>query len=418
MNRVLITGLGVVCPVGNDRDAFWDNLTAGRSGVDTLTLFDASTFPVRIGGEVKRFDPSPVFRDFPEARDLTDRKVLLALAAARETVRDAGLPPDALENALLSIGIGLEFVLLEHLIPFAQPGNNGSSAIRELLARHATKPMRTPLDSAGEILGRRYGLLAGRYTHCAACAASSQAIGEAFHLLRDDGPALALVGGTDCMLNPVGLGGFSLLRVLSEENDTPQRACRPFDATRVGTVLGEGAAFLLLETEKHALARKAPVYAEVIGYSSSLDAHRVSDPDPDGRGAALCMSRALRDAALVPDDVDCVNAHATGTVKNDGVETAAIKRVLGKRAYEIPVHAVKSMTGHIIAACGAIEAVAASLTISRSTVPPTINLRHPDPDCDLAYVPDRSRPFTGDTVISNSFAFGGHNAALVFRRYA
>jgi 3-oxoacyl-[acyl-carrier-protein] synthase II len=218
------------------------------------------------------------------------------------------------------------------------------------------------------------------------------------------------------MINPLGLGGFGLLRVLSDENESPHRACRPFDATRKGTVLGEGAAFLVLETAGHAAARKAQPVAEILGYGSSLDAYRVSDPDPSGRGTRLSMSLALQDARMEPTDVDCVSAHGTGTVKNDAVETQAIKDVLCQRAQQIPVHAVKSMTGHLIAAAGAVEAVAAVMTLSRRIVPPTLNLQQPDRLCDLDYVPGRARRFAGKTVLSNSFGFGGQNAALLFGR--
>jgi 3-oxoacyl-[acyl-carrier-protein] synthase II len=220
------------------------------------------------------------------------------------------------------------------------------------------------------------------------------------------------------MLNPLGLGGFSLLRVLSDENDQPQRACRPFDASRKGTVLGEGSAFVVMETLDNALERQANIYAEIIGYSSSMDAYRVSDPDNTGRGAVQSMTKALEKAGLEPDDIDCVNAHGTGTIKNDIVETAAIKEVLGKHAYNIPVHSVKSMTGHMIAASGTVEALTAALTISKKRIPPTINLTKADDQCDLDYVPRVSRDFAGDTVLSNSFGFGGQNATLIFKRYA
>jgi 3-oxoacyl-[acyl-carrier-protein] synthase II len=226
-----------------------------------------------------------------------------------------------------------------------------------------------------------------------------------------------LAGAADSMLNPLGLGGFSVLRVLSEENDRPQQACRPFDATRQGTVLGEGAAFLVLETLDHAAGRGAFVYAELLGYGSSLDAFAVSDPDPSGRGAVQSMRRAIRSSGLEPCQIDCVNAHATGTPKNDAVETAAIKEVLGRRAYEIPVHAVKSMTGHLIAASGAVEASVAALCIARQTVPPTVNLHVADPACDLDYVPGKARQFRGDVVLSNSFGFGGQNATVILGRF-
>jgi 3-oxoacyl-[acyl-carrier-protein] synthase II len=272
------------------------------------------------------------------------------------------------------------------------------------------------LDQTATILGNRYGLAAGRITNCSACAAGTQVVGEAWGMLRRGQAEVALAGAADSMLNPLGLGGFSLLRVLSAENDRPQEACRPFDITREGTVLGEGAAFLVLESLEHATARGAAIYAEVVGYGSSLDAFAVSDPDPSGRGAVESMRRAMCQAGLAPQEIDCVNAHGTGTPKNDAIETAAIKQVLGRRAYEIPVHAVKSMTGHLIAASGAVEAVAAALTLARRTVPPTINLRRPDPQCDLDYVPCSVRPFEGKTVLSNSFGFGGQNATIILKR--
>jgi 3-oxoacyl-[acyl-carrier-protein] synthase II len=417
MNRVVVTGLGVVSPVGIGREAFWSNLVAGQSGIGPITLFDASTFPVRIGGEVKDFDAAPVIDRFPQASDIRDRKVLLALAAAQEAVDDAALPDEALADALLHVGVGLEEFCLADLTPYAHAPDVVGAIAGSILDDQCDRPLQTPLDSTGNVLGRRYGFQGGRYTNCSACAAGTQVIGEAWQMLQEGPPSIALVGATDSMLNPLGLGGFGLLRVLSEENDRPQRACRPFDASREGTVLGEGAAFLVMETSAHAETRHAKVYAEVLGYGSSMDAYRVSDPDPNGAGAVQSMRQALRSAGIDPRQVDCVNAHATGTPKNDVVETAAIKQCLGRRAHEIPVHAVKSMTGHMIAASGAVEAVAAVLTIGRRTVPPTINLECPDQECDLDYVGDGARPFSGRIVLSNSFGFGGQNATVLFGRW-
>ncbi len=416
MNRVVITGLGVVSPAGSGRGSFWRGLTAGESGIGPITLFDASAFPVRIGGEARDFDPSTVAADFGQTGDLRDRKVPLALAGAAEALAHAGLDGHA-RNAVLYVGVGLEMMNMGDLTPYAGADDLDQAVAESFLADRGDRMLQTPLDRTAEALGERYGLLGGRYTNCSACTAGAQAIGEAFWMLRDGEAAVALAGGTDSMLNPLGLGGFSLLRVLSGENDDPQRACRPFDATRRGTVLGEGAAFMVLETLAHAAARSAEICAEVMGYGSSMDAFRVSDPDPTGRGAARSMMRAMEDAGLEASDIDCVSAHATGTLKNDAVETKAIKEVLGRRAYEIPVHAVKSMTGHMIAASGAVEAVAAAMTIRRGTVPPTINLENPDEECDLDYVAGRSRAFAGDTVLSNSFGFGGQNASLIFGRY-
>jgi len=412
MNRVVITGLGVVSSTGIGHHRFWSNLTAGRSGIGHISLFDASQFPVRIGGEVKDFQSDCVLEHFPQAVQTRDRKVLLGLSAARQAVEDAGLSEEILQHALLSVGTGLEMFHLADLAPAA----HASDVSRTILNSLAPSPTQTqcPLDETATQLGSRYGFRAGKYTNCSACAAGAQAIGEAWNLLCSGYASLALAGATDSMLNPLGLGGFSLLRVLSDENDAPQQACRPFDATRKGTVLAEGAAFLVLETLDHARLRDAEIYAEILGYSSSLDAFRVSDPDNTGAGAVQSMRQALDRAGLRPQDIDLINAHGTGTPKNDPVEISAIKTVLGAHAYKIPVHAVKSMTGHMIAASSAAEAVAAALTLHNGIIPPTINLNQPDPECDLDIVCRPGRAFQGDTVLSNSFGFGGQNATLIF----
>ncbi|MFI5379304.1 MAG: beta-ketoacyl-[acyl-carrier-protein] synthase family protein [Tepidisphaerales bacterium] len=459
--RVVITGMGVVSPVGSGREKFWAGLTAGRSGIGPVTLFDVSTFPVRIAGEVKDLDAVTLLQRFPQTRGERDRKILLGLAAAAEAVADAGfswhgLPArvpryaaassldhleesrstadvseyrhhgleahatyashatDALRAARLIVGVGLEAFFLEDLA-----FTRGAAGMAEALmggADGGAPKLQTPLDRLATLIGDAYAIGGGRFTNCSACAAGAQAIGQAFRDVRRGAVEVALAGASDSMLNPLGLGGFSLLRVLSAENDRPAEACRPFDVSRVGTVLGEGAAFMLLESLEHAAKRGARVYAEIIGYGSSLDAYRVSDPEPDGRGAVLSMNHALRDAGLAPGEIDCVNAHGTGTPKNDIVETAAIKQVHGERARRIPVHAVKSMTGHMIAASGAAEAVAAALTLHYGVVPPTINLHKPDPACDLDYVPNEARPFDGQYVLSNSFGFGGQNATIIFRK--
>lgn len=417
MRRVVVTGIGAVSPVGGDRETSWSSLAAGRSGIGPIERFDASSFPVRIGGEVKGFDRERFARRFPEAAADRDWKVLLGLTACGEAVSDAGLSAADLRCGLLHVGVGLESIDLEDFTPLARARDFDREMVSLLAARKDGRRVQTPLDRIAALLGARYGFLAGRYTNCSACAAGAQAIGEAWQMLRCGEADLALSGGADSMLNPLGLGGFSLLRVLSAENENPQHACRPFDATREGAVLGEGAAFLVLEVRERALARGAAIYAEVLGYGSSLDAFAATDPDPAGQGAVEAMSRAMAVAGLGAQDIDCVSAHATGTIKNDIMETAAVKRVLGDRAYRIPVHAVKSMTGHLIAASGALEAAVAAMTISRRTVPPTINLEKPDPQCDLDYVPGEKRPFSGGTVLSNSFGLGGQNAALIFGRH-
>jgi 3-oxoacyl-[acyl-carrier-protein] synthase II len=416
MRRVVITGVGVCTGVGCGVIDFWSGLTSGRSGIGPLTVFDASALPVRIGGQVKTLDAKELVSQFPQAVGERDRKLWLGLDAASQALVDGGLKGEALSESLLVVGVSLETFFLNDVTGLAQAGD-AASVLREI-ARDGGRPrLQTPLDRLAGILGEQYGFRCGRYTNCSACAAGAQAVGEAFQRIRDGSAELALAGASDSVLNPLAMGGFSLLQILSTENDAPSKACRPFDATRVGTVLGEGAAFLLMETASHARQRGARIYAEVLGYGSSLDAYRVTDPEPNGRGAVLSISKALANAGLRPDEIDCVNAHGTGTPKNDIAETRALKHALGRRAYEIPVTANKSMTGHMIAASGAVEAAASALTLFHNTVPPTLNFSSRDPDCDLDYVPNSARSFRGRTVLSNSFGFGGQNATLIFGRH-
>jgi 3-oxoacyl-[acyl-carrier-protein] synthase II len=416
-HRVVITGIGLCTPLGRTVVEFWRNLLAGRSGIGPITLFDASALRVRIGGEVQQFDPSELLKEFPEAENEKDRKVWLGLDAAGRALADSGIPLAALHEAMLFVGVSLETFLINDVTLAAQAEDLSSALINFALNQERPNQLQTPLDRLTQLLGDRFDIRQGRYTNCSACAAGAQVVGEAFRRLRDGSAEVALAGATDSTLNPLALGGFSLLRILSEENDCPGKACRPFDATRQGTVLAEGAAFMVMETLEHAQRRGARIYAEVIGYGSSLDAYRVTDPEPSGRGAVLSMTGAIKDAGLTAEDVDCVNAHGTGTPKNDVVETRAIKQVLGARAGAIPVTANKSMTGHMIATSGALEAVVSALTLHTGKVPPTINLACPDPDCDLDYVAEGSRDFAGHTVLSNSFGFGGQNASLLFQRF-
>lgn len=411
MRRVVITAIGMISPVGVGREASWSALVEGRSGIGPITRFDARSLPVRIGGEVEPFDEAAIMRQFPGVAKTHDRKVMLGLFAAEEAIAESRLTSDELRDALLYVGVGLESIRLEDLTRYAGAEDLGLSLLQA--SDDESGWIQTPLDFTAMLLGDAYGFRRGRYTNCSACAAGTQVVGQAWEMLRAGESDVALAGATDSMINPLGLGGFSLLQALSEENDRPAEACRPFDATREGTVLGEGAAFLVLETLDHATARGATPYAEILGYGSSLDAHAVSDPDPAGRGAVDSMRRALQTANLSTAEIDCISAHGTGTPKNDVVETAAIKEVFGDHAQDIPVHAIKSMTGHMIAASGAVETAAAALTIDRRAIPPTINLSEPDPACDLDYVPGRSREFTGRTVLSNSFGFGGQNATLI-----
>lgn len=416
-HRVVITGMGLCTPLGRSVEEFWRHLLAGHSGISRIALFDTRSLPVQIGGEVKNFGPDDLSGEFPEAKSEKDRKIWLGLAAAAQALDRSGLPAEAFESAPLFVGVSLETFFLQDITPLDRAADAARDLASRLLHQQPSRQLQTPLDRLTQILGNHYGLNGGRYTNCSACAAGAQVVGEAFRRLRDGTAEVAVAGAADSTLNPLALGGFSLLHILSTENDEPERACRPFDATRQGTVLAEGAAFIVLETLAHAQRRGAQIYAEVLGYGSSLDAYRVTDPEPNGRGAVLSMAGAMADAGLGPGEIDCINAHGTGTPKNDLAETLAIKQALGARAKDIPVTANKSMTGHMIAAAGAVETVASVMTLQTSKIPPTINLTSPDPHCDLDHVTGGCRDLAGRTVLSNSFGFGGQNATLIFRRF-
>ncbi len=404
VNRAVITGMGVVTPLGNDLVAFRDGLLAGKSGIRPLSLFPAATLPSRIAGESR-----PSFGGFK------DRKILFALEAAHSALVNAGLDPDGRgqlpeTRRALSLGIGLELFDLDDLIRLNQ---NAYDIPPEACGQ--ADFLQTPADWCAETLGIRFGLPSPHAIHISACAAGTDAIGHAFRLIRRGEASLVLAGGTDSMLNPMGLAGFCRLGALSTRNHEPERASRPFDLERDGFVLGEGAGMLVIENFEDAKRRKAPIYAEVVGYGNSFDAFSVSDPHPEGRGALLAMERALNSAGLSPADISYVNAHGTATCKNDPVETMAIRRLLGDKARQVPVSATKSMIGHLISAAGTVETIAAVLCCNSGYVHPTINLENPDPAFDLDYVPGSARPCEVEYVLKNSFAFGGQNAVLVVR---
>ncbi|WP_437291805.1 beta-ketoacyl-[acyl-carrier-protein] synthase family protein [Sorangium sp. So ce406] len=407
-HAVVVTGMGVVSPLGDRVDAFSDALLAGKSGIGPITVFDASTLPTRIAGQ------APLPAEVP----LGDRKVAFALAAARSALEASGLALDAggagsgapRADAGVSLGVGLELFNMDHLAAARRPG----FALPEGLAARLGF-LQTPSEVCVHALGHRFGLAAPPLVHVSACAAGTDAIGAAYRLIAAGRRRVMLAGGTDSMINPLGVAGFCALQATSLRNDRPETASRPFDRTRDGFVMGEGAAVLVLERLDDARARGARILAEVAGYGSSFDAYKISDPHPEGRGAFLAMARALADAGIGADEVDAVNAHGTGTPKNDPAETLALKRLLGERARGVPISATKSMIGHLISASGAVEAVAAIACMLRGAVHPTINLHEPDPACDLDYVPNEARAHRQRHVLSSSYGFGGHNAAIVLR---
>lgn len=400
MTRVVVTGMGVVSPLGNDVAAFADALVAGKSGISPITIFDPASLPTRIAGQAA----------LPEEVPLGDRKIAFAVEAARQAMTESGLAGDPGVLAGVSAGVGLELFAMPDLVASRQP----DFVLPDTLAARLGF-MQTPSDVCVHILSRRYGLSAPPLVHVSACAAGTDAIGAAFRLIAAGKRRWMLAGGTDSMVNPLGVAGFCALQATSLRNDTPETASRPFDKTRDGFVMGEGAAMLVLERLDDARARGAEIFAEIAGYGTSFDAYKISDPHPEGRGAYQAMSRALADAALTAGDVDAINAHGTGTPKNDPCETLAIKRLLGERAREVPISATKSMIGHLISASGAVEAVGAIACMRRGVVHPTINLHEPDPACDLDYVPLVAREHRQRVIVSASYGFGGHNAAIVIR---
>ena len=423
--RVAVTGMGVVTPIGIGVSAFAEGLFSGRSGVGPITVFDPATLPTRIAAQVDLSSQA-------DARDLPyrDRKVAFALMAAEQAMRDAsscgstpsgvgsGSTPSGVgrgstpfgDGGGIAMGVGLELFSMEDLVAFRKPG---FELPRERYARLTF--LQTPSDVCVHLLSARHGFRTPPLVLVSACAAGTDALGTAFRLVASGRRRFMLAGVTDSMINPLGVAGFCTLMATSTKNDTPTRASRPFDRSRDGFVLGEGAGVLVLEAWDDAVARGATIHAEIAGYGTSFDAYGISEPHPEGRGAAQAMSRAIASAGLTPDDIDVVNAHGTGTPKNDPAETLAIHRVFGQRARTIPVCATKSMIGHLISAAGAVEAVAAILGMQRGLLHPNPNLDELDEACPLDVVGKQARALTHRTVISNSFGFGGQNAAIVLK---
>lgn len=408
--RVVVTGMGAITPLGLDVTSTWKSLVEGRSGVGPITSFDASDLPTRIAAEVREFDPTNYLNP-KEARRM-DRVVQLGLAALKEAVHDAGLTitPEIADEVgvVMASGIGGIGTLVEQIEVMRVKGPDRVSPflvpmmIIDLLPGHASI-----------VTGAR----GPNFSIVSACATSAHCIGEAFEIIRRGDAVAVLAGGSEAGIVPIGVAGFCASRALSTRNDEPERASRPFDAQRDGFVMGEGAGVLVLESLSFARSRGARIYAEVVGYGATGDAHHITAPAEGGEGLARAIRRALQKADLGPEDVDYVNAHGTSTPHGDKMETLALKSVFGDRAGRIPVSSTKSMTGHLMGAAGAVESIVCVKAIVEGVIPPTINYEHPDPECDLDYVPNVARRQTVRVALNNSLGFGGHNCSLVFARY-
>ena len=404
--RVAVTGLGAVTPIGLDVPTTWDSLVHGRSGITRITRFDPAPYETQIAGEVKGFEPSK-YMDRKEVRR-TDRFAQYAVAAATQALADAGLkaggPDRDRIGVAIATGVGGIETLIDQVLLMKERGPSRLSPflVPMLMANAGSAQISMQFDLRGPSL-----------THVSACASSAHAIGECGEIIRRGQADAMVVGGAEAAVLPLPIGAFSTMHAMSRRNDAPERASRPFDKDRDGFVLAEGAAVLVLEERDRAIARGARVYGELVGYGATADAYHITAPSPEGEGNARAMQMALDEASLAPTDIDYINAHGTSTQPNDREETAAIKRVFGDHAYKLMVSSTKSMTGHLLGAAGALEAMACLLAIRDGCVPPTINYETPDPALDLDYVPNQARATQIKTALSNSMGFGGHNASLI-----
>lgn len=409
-NRVVITGLGCISPVGNDVPTLWRNIVAGNSGVGYITHYDTDRYRVKIAAEVKDFD-GPALFGVRDARRM-DRFAQFALAATYQAVKDANLEiTDANKDrigVIFGCGIGGMSTLAEQIYIFF---DRGPERVSPLLV-----PMMLP-DAAASMVALQLGVRGPNMAVVSACASGTNAVGEATELIRNGRADVILSGGCEAVIVPIAMAGLSIMTALSTHNSEPEKASRPFDKNRDGFVMGEGAATLILESLDHAKARGARIFGEITGYGTTNDAYHISAPAENGAGAAKCMQLALHDADLTVNDIGYINAHGTSTLLNDKSESSAIKTVFGEQAYKVPISSTKSMTGHLLGAAGAVEALICVKTLQDDVLPPTINYETPDPDCDLDYVPNTARPVVVDHIMSNSFGFGGHNASIIVSRY-
>ncbi|MEE9166021.1 MAG: beta-ketoacyl-ACP synthase II [Candidatus Neomarinimicrobiota bacterium] len=408
--RVVVTGMGVVSPVGVGKDEFWDSLISGRSGIDHVTKIDVSDMSVKIGGEVKNLDVEALLSR--KEIDRLDDFSIYALVAADETLKDGELE-DGIENmdrfgAIVGSGVGGLETMEEQSIRLKERGPRAVSPF--FITKFISDIAAGQISMKWELKGPNYGVVS-------ACSSATHAIGNAMRLIQYGDADVVIAGGAEAALTRLSFAGFSRMRALSARNDEPQKASRPFDADRDGFVMSEGAGLLIVEEAEHALKRGARIYGELIGYGATADAYHVTAPAPGGEGAIRAMQRAISDAGIDLDQVDYVNAHGTSTPLNDKNETIAIKEVFGEHAARLSVSSTKSMTGHLLGASGGIEAIASLLAMNHGVIPPTINYETPDPECDLNYTPNRAVKKDIDCVMSNTFGFGGHNAVLLLKRW-
>jgi len=429
--RVVVTGVGAVTPLGRNVEELWDGLARGESGIGDISLFQAGSFPTRIAAEIRNFNFD---EEFPEGRgdrtlDGLNRHAQFALLAAREALQDSGLdkcqlPADRMGVYFASGEGSVDFKNFATCILSARDegeSNKGINDTRYVENSHEHLDRLRELEQEPGMAVyhlAKYLQVRGPVSNClTACAASSQAIGEAAQIIRRGDADVMVAGGAHSMIHQMGVMGFNLLTALSVQNENPSKASRPFDMKRDGFVIGEGSGLLILEALESAQKRGAHIYGEIIGYGSTADAYRLTDAHPEGRGAIQAMELALQDAGCQPDEISYINAHGTSTAVNDSIETHSIRQVFGEGAKKIPVSSIKSMTGHLIAAAGAVELIACLLAMKTSTIPPTVNQEFPDPDCDLDYVPNQSRKQDVDLALSNSFGFGGQNITLIVKKW-
>ena len=409
LHRVVVTGLGAITPIGNTTSRYLDGLTSGCNGVAPIKLFDCSNHACRFAAEVKDFDPTGILE--PKESKRWDRFSKFGVVAAKEALLDSGLTINEKNETRVGVIIGsgvgglLTMETQAHVLADKGPGRVSPFTVPMMIPNMATGLAAIALGAKGP-----------SSAVATACAAGSNAIGDAFRLLQLGKADVMICGGAEASITPLGVAGFASAKALSFRNNDPSTASRPFDAERDGFVIGEGSGVLVLETLEHASSRNAVIHAEIIGYGTTCDAHHITSPTPGGVGGAQAINLALQDGKLDPVQIDYINAHGTSTPANDSNETQAIKTALGERAHKIPVSSTKSMTGHLLGGSGGIEAVACVLSLKNDLVPPTINYANPDPDCDLDYVPNSARQQKLNTVLSNSFGFGGHNVCLAFSR--